>query len=278
MDELYEREDGKSSTDSQENSNDRSHETEQELLDRIKRSSQDNLKEGETYYLLDTSWWNDWKSYIRGRSPKPGPIDNSELIKEDEGEIVVKKDIMERYHYKIISNEDWDQLVERYGGGPSIGCRCIRIHNHLVVEVHKLRLRVIKSRRPKECVVAYVSKVATIEEFVDQMQSKMRFDKEKIRVYDFHGGRKFKLLEDWSKGMEEAQIFDNQYMLIEQKMKNGKWPDDRIYLQWNQSRSSFYNAPPSPPGQTGLCNLGNTCFMNSAVQCMSSVVPVTDYF
>jgi hypothetical protein len=56
--------------------------------------------------------------------------------------------------------------------------------------------------------------------------------------------------------MDQLQILDNQFMLIEEQRKDGRWPNEKVYSQF--SSNARYTQAPSPPGQTGLSNLGTT--------------------
>ncbi|TSS11538.1 Ubiquitin carboxyl-terminal hydrolase 32 [Bagarius yarrelli] len=84
------------------------------------------------------------------------------------------------------------------------------------------------------------------------------------------------LLDDEDHSLEALKIPDEQYMVIEVRNKDMSWPEEMSFLA-NSSRMNRHKVP-TEKGATGLSNLGNTCFMNSSIQCVSNTKPLTEYF
>ncbi|XP_065190122.1 ubiquitin carboxyl-terminal hydrolase 32-like [Sycon ciliatum] len=129
---------------------------------------------------------------------------------------------------------------------------------------------------------ASLSRKLTLTQLEEFIQQKMFLKPDDFRLWQMKEDSPTTLLEDSTISLERLQL-DGKSLLLEVRNKDLTWPEEILSLaaaakSKKEEKKKSTSSSHVERGTTGLSNLGNTCFLNSAVQSLSNTQPLSMYF
>ncbi|KAJ1275321.1 hypothetical protein BS78_05G127000 [Paspalum vaginatum] len=332
-------------------------EMEMALIRDITVAAEAHAKEGDTFFLITTRWWQSWIDYViqdlTGATSngshnnefgsktlrRPGAIDNTDLIDDaalevSNMEIELHDTLVEGRDYILLPQQVWEKFHGWYGGGPTIPRKAINTgfsQTDLAIEVYPLRLQLLLASRGEQTFIR-ISKKDTVGQLHKRACEVFDLIPDEVSIWDYYGRTKHSLMDNLEKTLDDANIQMDQDILVETTtdahgsldgacmnlvkgneffeqestsliadapkpgLPNENFASNSAPRSYNSSVTpSFYLRSPNgdldtmhgssgmvsrgqPSGLTGLLNLGNTCYMNSAIQCLVHTPQFTRYF
>lgn len=248
------------------------------------------FKTTQNAYLISFAWFRRWKASVGYDGPATNQvvpaIDNSSLVGPN-GEL--KKALVEHGDYEVIPAEAWNLFKTWYHGGPEIP-RQVEFDPVLKRNVAVMQLSTFNVKYGEITKPVRVSKFKTVLELKKAACRAFQIPLDLATLYETWNGQKDKELDD-EKVIAKLFLKERQLFIIEidEKLNTGKpvkqtkkrievVDDDEEDQQVKMARNRSSVELLGVPGYCGMINLGNTCFLNAALQCVMHARPFVKYF
>ncbi|XP_068188940.1 ubiquitin carboxyl-terminal hydrolase 11 isoform X2 [Antennarius striatus] len=239
------------------------------------------LRAGDSWYVVERRWYEQWKEFVengdQSSSSFPGQINNAELF-EDLESYHLKERLVENEDFMLVPADAWHKLLGWYGmvdGQPPLERKVVDLPSTLKVEVYPVEIFLCLHSNMENVVSSQFSRA-------DDIQSIQRTICETFSVPQASECRLWMKSSDGScerlrnvhVSVLDACLSSGMTVIMETRNADGTWPSSRPQIMNSVEEQDYQGQP----GVCGLANLGNTCFMNSALQCLSNTPPLTEYF
>ncbi|XP_069085175.1 ubiquitin carboxyl-terminal hydrolase 15 isoform X6 [Pleurodeles waltl] len=198
------------------------------------------LRKGDTWYLVDSRWFKQWKKYVGfdswdkyqmgEQNVYPGPIDNFGLLKDSDSQSL-KEHLIDELDYILLPTEGWNKLVSWYTlmeGQEPIARKVVEqgmFVKHCKVEVYLTELKLCDNGNMNNLVTRRFSKADTIDSIEKEMRKAFNIPNEKeTRLWNKYMSNTFEPLNKPDSTIQDAGLYQGQVLVIEQKNEDGTWP------------------------------------------------------
>ncbi|XP_043374343.1 ubiquitin carboxyl-terminal hydrolase 4 isoform X7 [Dermochelys coriacea] len=221
------------------------------------------LRPGESWYLIDSRWFKQWKKYVGFDSwdmynvgePNlfPGPIDNSGLFADPEIQ-TLKEHLIDELDYVLVPTEAWNKLVNWYGyveGQQPIVRKVVEYGlfvKHCKVEVYLLELKLCENSDPTNVLACHVSKADTIATIEKEMRQLFNILSEKeTRLWSRYMSNAYEQVSNLDSTVQDAGLYHGQVLLIEVKNEDGTWPRQSLPTKSSTATSKNFTTTSASP-------------------------------
>ncbi|VDM44973.1 unnamed protein product [Toxocara canis] len=271
----------------------------EQLLNLVERHP---LVINEKWYVVSMLWWSEFVRCAEGNKDfsRLPPIDNSDLCEQEDCGYGMKPNMLERSDYILVPMAAFEKLKQNFGTlveerdvieRSVVGANARIKSTH--IEVYPTIIKIARSDTLNDVHSLKVYSSETLESI-----ERRAFEELKINAtstVQFYRSEESSIEKLELSTVEALSTLEGCVVVVDVLYEHDV---DLTSCNRNEAKSSFGSGSiilpngrmKSPgrknstneriaiPGMCGLQNLGNTCFINSAVQCLSSVVEITGYF